>query len=185
MIQVRAWIFGVFALLSAGVAEAEGVREPYARVGDWEINAVNHRECGMLRSFAGSVADEFQLLLLYDAQRKVAALTWATSKPPLPTAASLDLYLTFTRKGSPLNEKWGSQPFQFAKLVGGYSLTHVFGSADSDRFLRDLASSDTIGLWLGPTLMTGLPLGAADAVIKLRDCASKIVKNDASDRVQK
>jgi hypothetical protein len=129
VIQVRAWIFGVFALLSASVAEAERVSEPYAKVGDWEITAENHRECGMLRSFAGSGADEFQ----------VAALSWATSKPPLPTGASLDLYLTFTRKGSPLNEKWGSQLFQFAKLVGGYSFTHVFGSADSDRFLRDLA----------------------------------------------
>lgn len=177
-------MFGVFALLSAGVAEAEPVREPYAKVGDWEISAVNHRECGMLRSFAGRVADEYQLLVLYDAQRKVAALSWATPKPPLSTAASLDLYLTFTRKGSPLNEKWGSQHFQFAKMVGGYSFTHVFGSADSDRFLRDLASSDTIGLWLGPSLMTGLPLNASDAVTKLRDCASKIAENNASDRQQ-
>jgi hypothetical protein len=177
-------MLGVVALSSAGVAEAQATREPYAKVGDWEINSVNHKECGMLRSFAGSVTEESQLLVLYDAQRKVAALTWASSKPPLPTA-SLELYLTFTRKGSTLNEKWGSQPFQFAKLAGGYSLTHIFGSADSDRFLRDLASSDTIGLWLGPNLMTGLPLGASDAVTKLRDCASKIVENDASDRVQK
>ena len=57
-------MFGVFAPLSAGVAEAEPVREPYAKVGDWEISAVNHRECGMLRSFAGRVADEYQLLVL-------------------------------------------------------------------------------------------------------------------------
>jgi hypothetical protein len=185
MIQVSAWMFGVFALLSAGVAEAEPVREPHAKVGDWEIGAVNHKECGMLRSFAGRVADEYQLLVLYDAQRKVAALSWATPKPPLPTAASLDLYLTFTRKGSPLNEKWGSQSFQFTKLVGGYSFTHVFGSADSDRFLRDLASSDTIGLWLGPSLMTGLPLDASDAVTNLRDCASKMAEKDAFDRQQK
>jgi hypothetical protein len=33
--------------------------------------------------------------------------------------------------------------------------------------------------------MTGLPLDASDAVIKLRDCASKIAENDASDRQQK
>jgi hypothetical protein len=185
MFQVKAWIFGVFALLSASVAEAERVSEPYAKVGDWEITAENHKECGMLRSFRGSGTDESQLLVLYDARRKVVALSWATSEPQPPTAASLNLYLTFNRKGSPLNEKWGSQPFQFAKLVGGYSFTHVFGSAESDRFLRDLASSNSIGLWLGPSLMTGLPLDASDAVIKLRDCASKIADNDASDHQPK
>jgi hypothetical protein len=47
-----------------------------------------------------------------------------------------------------------------------------------------ISRSDTIGLWLGPSLMTGLPLDASDAVIKLRDCASKIAENDASDRQQ-
>jgi hypothetical protein len=184
MIQVRTWVFGVFALLSASVAQAERVSEPYAQVGDWGITAENHKECGMLRSFGGSGTGESQVLVLYDAQRKVVALTWATSQPQLPTAASLNLYLTFNRKGS-LNEKWGSQPFQFTRLMGGYSFTHVFGSADSDRFLGDIASSDSIALWLGPSLMASLPLDASDAVIKLRDCASKIAENDASDRQQK
>jgi hypothetical protein len=184
MIQVRAWIFGVFALLTASVAQAERVSEPYAKVGDWGITAENRKECGMLRSFGGSGTDESSLLVLYDAQRKVVALSWATSERPLPTAPSLNLYLTFNRKDS-FNEKWGSQPFQFTKLVGGYSFTHVFGSADSDRFLRDLASSDSIALWLGPDLMTSLPLDAPDAVMKLRDCASKIAENDASEGQQK
>lgn len=169
----------MLALLSSGVAQAERVSEPYAKVGDWGITAENHKECGMLRSFGDSGTHQFQLLVIYDAQRKVAALSWATSERPLPTAPSLNLYLTFNRKDS-FNEKWGSQPFQFTKLVGGYSFTHVFGSADSDRFLRDLASSDSIALWLGPDLMTSLPLDASDAVMKLRDCASKIAENDAS-----
>ena len=31
-----------------------------------------------------------------------------------------------------------------------------------------------VALFLGPTLMTGLPLNASDAVAKLRECSAKI-----------
>ena len=80
-----------------------------------------------------------------------------------------------------LNETWGSQPFQIQKRADGYRFSHVFmGPTASDRFLRDLAFSDTIGLWLGPTLMMGLPLNASDAVTKLRECSSALVNQGAS-----
>ena len=185
---MRGWIIGVHAVLSAGVVHAQGVAEPYAKVGDWEISTENHRGCAMTRWFAGSAADDEQLLsILYDAQRKAAALGWVMRKPKFPPLShTLDFYLTFTRKGSVLNETWGSQPFQIQKRADAYTFTHAFNAlADSDRFLRDLASHDTIGLWFGPTLMAALPLHASDAVAKLRECSSKIVEHDTSDRLQK
>ena len=132
-------------------------------------------------------ADEQELDFIYDAQRKAAPLGWATRKPKLPPQSdSLDFGLTFTRKGSSLNETWGSQAFDIQKRADGYRFLHIFaGSAESDRFLRDLASSDTVGLWLGPSLMMGLPLSASDAVTKLRECSSKIVEEDSPDGLQK
>lgn len=131
--------------------------------------------------------DEQALVIFYDAQRNAAALGWGTRKPKLPPLSnSLDFGLSFTRKGSGLNETWGSQPFQIEKRADEYRFSHVFsGSTDSDRFLRDIASSDTIGLWFGPTLMMGLPLSASDAVRKLRECSSKILEQDPSGRLQK
>ena len=96
----------------------------------------------MTRWFAGSVADDEQLLsIFYDAQRKAAALGWVTRKPKFPPLShSLHFELTFTRKGSSLNETWGSQPFQIQKRADAYTFTHAFnGLTDSDRFLRDLA----------------------------------------------
>lgn len=184
---MRGRIIGVYALLSAGASQAEPVSEPYANVHDWEITAENHRACMMKRFYVLRDGDEQALVIFYDAQRKAAALGWGTRKPKLPPLSdSLDFGLSFTRKGSSLNETWGSQPFQIEKRVDEYRFSHVFnGSTDSDRFLRDIASSDTIGLWLGPTLMMGLPLSASDAVAKLRECSSKIGEQDTSGRLQK
>jgi hypothetical protein len=178
-------MIGVCALLSAGAAQAERVSEPYANAGDWEITAENHRACMMKRSFVfKDDGDEQALVIFYDAQRKAAGLGWGTRKPKLPPlSASLDFSLSFTGKGSSLNETWGSQPFQIEKHADEYRFSHVFmGSTDSDRFLSDVASSDTVGLWFGPTLMMGLPLVAADAVARLRECSSKMAKEDTSAR---
>ena len=185
---MRDRIIGVCALLSAGASQAEPVSEPYANAGDWEITTENHRACMMKRFYVlRDDGDEQALVIFYDAQRKAAALGWGTRKPKLPPLSdSLDFDLSFARKGSSLNEAWGSQPFQIEKRVDEYRFSHVFnGSTDSDRFLRDIASSDTIGLWFGPTLMMGLPLSASDAVTKLRECSSKIVEQDTSRRLQK
>ena len=180
-------MFCVFALLSAGTAQAERVSEPYAKVGYWEITTENHTECVMKSLYPGKVAnDEQGLLVLYNAQQKFAAMSWAAHHPEFPPLRdSMVLDLAFL-KGSSMNESWGSQAFQIDKHSDGYGFTHVFkGSADSDRFLRDLASHDSIALFLGPLLMTGLPLQASDAVRKLRECSAKAVEQDTSDRLQK
>lgn len=180
---MRGRIVGVYALLSASVLEAQPVTEPYATSSDWEIRMENHRACMMQRAFViRDSGDEQALVIVYDPQRKAAMLGWGTRKPKLPPLSdSLDFGLSFTRKGGSLNETWGSQPFQIQKVGDEYRFGHVFkGAADSDRFLRDLASSETIALWLGPTLMMALPLSASDAVAKLRECSSKIVEQDTS-----
>lgn len=44
--------------------------------------------------------------------------------------------------------------------------------ANVDRILRDLSSNEIVALYFGPTLLMSLPLHAADAVEKLRECTS-------------
>lgn len=170
---MRAQIIGVSVLLSAGAAQAEPVSEPYATVGEWEITAGNHGACMMQRSYLlKDNGDQQAIVVYYDAQRKGALLGWGTRKPELPPLSdSLDFDLSFTRKGSSLNETWGSQPFQIEKVGDEYRYSHVFkGSTDSDRFLRDFGSSEMVALWLGPTVMMARYLNASEAVEKLREC---------------
>lgn len=168
---------GVYVLLGAGVAHAESVSELYATVGEWEISAGNHGACVMQRSYLlKDNGDRQTLVVFYDAQKKGAVLGWATQRPELPPlSSSLDFDLSFGRKGSSLNEKWGSQPFQIEKVGNEYRYSHVFkGSADSDRFLRDFGSSELVALWLGPTVMMARYLNASEAVEKLRECSSSL-----------
>jgi hypothetical protein len=185
---MRGRIIGVYALLGAGASQAQPVSEPYAQASRWEITTENHRACMMKRFYVlNDSGDEQALVIFYDAQRKAAVLGWGTRKPKLPPLSdSLDFELSFTLKGTSRNASWGNQTFQIQKLGDEYRFSHVFrDSTDSDRVLRDLASSDTIGLWLGPTLMMALPLSASDAVTKLRECSSKLVAEDNFRRSQK
>jgi hypothetical protein len=172
-------MFGVTALLWASAVQAERVSEPYAKAGYWEITTENHRECAMKREYPGKTADDEEgLIIVYEPQTKAAVLGWAPRKPKFaaPTHA-LHLQLSFL-KGKSLDESWGSQPFDIAKSGDTYSLIHLFKApGEADRFLRDVASHDTFALFLGPGLMTGLPLNASDAVAKLRECSSKIVEH--------
>ena len=184
---MRGRIFGVYALLSAGASQAQSISEPHANAGNWEISAEKHGACMMTRSYVlRDNGDEQTLVVAYDARRKAAILGWGTHKPNLPPLSdSLDFGLSFIRKGSSMNETWGSQPFQIEKVGDEYRFSHVFmGSTDSDRFLRDVASSEIISLWFGPTVMMARNLGASDAITKLRECSSKI-EQDPSARVPK
>jgi hypothetical protein len=183
---MRGLIVGVYALLSAGASEAQPVSEPYARAGAWEIATGNQRACMMQRSYVlKNNGDEQTLVIFYDAQRQGAVLGWGTRKPKLPPLSkALDFELSFT-KGVSRNATWGSQSFDIDKVGDEYRFGHVFrGSTDSDRFLRDIASSDTISLWFGPTLMMSLPLTASDAVSKLRECSSRTGGQGTSDGLQ-
>ena len=174
-------ILGALALLSAGASHAEITRQPYAAVGDWEITASNRGQCAMARFYPGSAKyDDEGLIVVYDAQRKAAVLTWVSSKPALPPLGeSLDLELSLFG-GPSKSARWGSQLFKTEKRADHYGFTHVFaGSPDSDRILSDIAAHETFSLFLGPVLMTGLRLDASDAVIKLRECSSKIAGQDA------
>jgi hypothetical protein len=176
---MRGRIIGVTALLWAGASQAERVSEPYAKVGYWEIRTENHRECMMKRVYPGKTADDEEgLVIVYEPKTKAAVLGWAPRKPKFPALAeSLDLQLAFLN-GSKRNESWESQPFRIVKSGDTYSFIHLFKApGEGDRFLRDLASHDTFALFLGPGLMTGLPLNASDAVAKLRECSSKIVEH--------
>ena len=184
---MRGRLLGVFALLIAGASHAEIASERYAVVGDWEITASNRGQCAMVRFYPGSAKyDDEGLIVVYDAQRKAAVLTWVSSKPALPPLGdSLDLELSLFG-GASKNARWGSQLFKTEKRADHYGFTHVFASStDSDRILSDIAAHETFSLFLGPVLMTGLRLNASDAIIKLRECSSKIVSQDASDRLHR
>ena len=45
------------------------------------------------------------------------------------------------------------------------------GADEATGVLRDLATSEHVGLFLGPALLTSLPLDAAAAIAKLRECS--------------
>ena len=178
-------MIGVCALLCASASQAERVSATYAKVGYWEITTGNHDTCVMRTAFPGKVANDAQALMIgYNAQQKTAVLGWITQKPRFPAlAASSDLELSFL-KGSSLNERWGTLPFDNANSADTF--IHAFrGPADSDRFLRDLAAHDALVLFFGPVMLTSLPLKASDAVKKLRECSSQIAEQDASGRLQK
>lgn len=147
--------------------------EPYAKVGDWEITAEGKQRCSMMQMFDSKVADELQVLgVVYDGQKGVA-LSWASKKPKhLPASGSLELDLAFAN-GSSWDESWGSLAFNYRKVDGTYYFTHVFDRPkDVEGILRDLSANEMVSLFLGPTVMMGLPLDAAVAVETLRECTS-------------
>lgn len=185
---MRSWIIGVCALLSAGAAQAEAGREPYAKVGAWEITADAAKNlCTMSRLYGMVDAEDTEgLLVIYNAQREGVLLGVASNKLKfLPSSGSLDFDLTFVT-GSSLNESWGSRPFEYKKPDGRYLFTHVFtGPADVQRILRDLAGNEILSLFFGPTVMTGLPLDASGAVEKLRECSLKLAGRDFRDPLPK
>lgn len=171
---MRIMIICATALLSAGAAQGAAPSQSYATVGHWEITAEGNQRCGMTQLFESKVAEEIQVLsVLYDAQKGVV-LSLATNKPKyLLASGTVFLDLGFMR-GSLMDESWGSQKFDYGKAGNTYYLHHVFtGRSNVDRILRDLSSNETVSLFLGPTLMMGLPLNAAGAVEKLRECTLK------------
>jgi hypothetical protein len=171
VLKLKSWIFGVGALLSAGAAQGAVTSEPFATVGDWEITADDQQQCSMSQVFGSKVAEEVQLLGVTFDRQKGLALSWVSNKPGyLPSDGSINLHLAFL-KGSSSNETWGSRAFSYRKVGRTYYFNHVFaGPTDIDRVLRDLSANEIISLNLGPTLMMALPLNAADAVEKLREC---------------
>ena len=185
---MRVRTIGACALRSAAAAPAGAVGEPYANAADWEIITANHGACMMQRSYVlKDNGDQQALIVFYDAQRKGAVLGWVTHKPKLPPLTkSFDFELSFTGKAASRNQTWGNQPFQIDKVGDEYRYSHVFkGPTESDRFLRDLASSEILALWLGLTVMMARDLNASDAVQKLRECSAKTVEQDTSGGLQK
>ncbi|HVJ02795.1 MAG TPA: hypothetical protein VM662_11480 [Sphingomonas sp.] len=173
------------ALLTASTAQAEGVSDPYATVGDWRITADNHKMCTMTRLYDSPVPEDVQaLIVIYDAQRQIVSLNWAARKPKLPVLTdSLDFRLAFL-KGKSMDESWGSQSFEIQKN-DGYLFTHVFkGGPDVQHILRDLASHEIITLFFGPLVTTSLYLNASGAVAKLRECSSKLAEHAPAEPVQ-
>lgn len=171
--SMRGWVISVCALLMAGPAESE---EIYANVGGWEISGQpgSHR-CLMLSSYRSKDGKKTEdLTVLYAADKEGVLLIWSNDwMTYLPTKGDLELGLAF-RKGDSVDQSWGSRNLHYDKVGNRYVFTRAFTNAeDAHRILHDLASSEHLGLFLGPALMTSLPLDASEAIEKLRECSIK------------
>lgn len=172
--KMRGWAIGVYALLMAGAASAEEAEQSYAKIGSWEISAwPPSNRCTMQRFYHSKVGKKFEILtVLYAADKEGVLLGWSNDwMTYLPAKGNLDLGLAF-KKGASVDETWGSRSLHYDKVANVYHFTRAFTDAEeARRILRDLATNESIGLFLGPVLMTNLPLDASDAVEKLRECS--------------
>ena len=180
---MRGWMIGACAVLTAAAAQAEDGREPYATIGAWEVEIETARKlCKMYRFYGNDAGNQIEgLIVRYDVTNEVVSLTWTTDRiTDLPAKGQLDLQLSFV-KGRSLDE-WGRRTFQYERPAGTSYFSHVFtGAKASRRILRALGGSDTFGLELGPALLTGLSLDAAEAIAKLRECALQRAGRDSAD----
>jgi hypothetical protein len=172
--NLRNWIFAGCALLSASAAFGAAPSEPYAKVGDWVIDGDDQQRCAMSRLFESTATDPMEALVVVYSVKQGLVLNWASKKPKfLPPRDSLALDLSFMR-GKSWNETWGSQNFEYKKSGDTHQFHLVFADRNNvERMLTDLSSSKIVSLSLGPILMMSLPLDAADAVRKLRECAAQ------------
>lgn len=169
--RMRNWVIGVFALLTAGVAEAE---EIYAKVGGWEISAEpGSKRCVMHRSYRSKADNTSEgLTVLYAADKEGVLLTWSNDwSTHLPAKGDLDLRLAF-KTGASIDASWGSRSLHFDQVADLYHFTRAFTDAEEARRVLDaLAANENIGLFFDSKLITSLPLDASDAVAKLRECS--------------
>lgn len=171
---MKIWLFGMCVLLWGGVAQAEPAADTYATVGDWEITADGNKRCSMSQVFTSVLADGVEVLaVIYDAKLEGVVLSWAGNKPKfLLASGSVDLDVAFMKKSSS-KDSWSSKQFDYKKTNGTYHLHHaLIGRTDTYSMLDDLATNEIIALFLGPTMITSLPLNATEAVAKLRICAT-------------
>jgi hypothetical protein len=163
--------FGVVALLTASSAQGE---ETYARVGSWEISAQppSHR-CLMYRSYRSKDGKKIEdLTVLYAADKEGVLLDWSNDwMTYLLAKGDLELGLVF-KEGAAVDESWGSRSLHYDKVGNTNHFSRAFtNTEEAHRVLRKFASNESIGLFLGPVLMTNLPLDASQAVEKLRECS--------------
>jgi hypothetical protein len=171
--NLKGWILAGCALLSAS-APAAAQSKPYAEIGDWAIDADDKQRCAMSRLFESTVTYPAEALGVVYSVKDGMVLSWASKKPKLlPPGSSFKLDLAFMR-GKVWNETWGSQNFEYKKSGDTYHFHLVFADRNNvERMLADLSSSNIVSLSAGPILMMSLPLDAADAVLKLRECAAQ------------
>ena len=173
---MKNWLFGLCVLLWGGATQAEPVADRYARVGDWEITSDGNKRCSMSQVFTSALADGVEVLgVVYDAKLDGMVLSWAGNKPKyLLTSGSVDVDVAFI-KGSSSNGSWSNKRFDYKKSDGTYYLHHaLIGRTVTYDMLHDLASNDIVALFVGPTMITSLPLNATEAVAKLRECATNV-----------
>ena len=80
--------------------------------------------------------------------------------------------LVFGKDGTSVDASWGSSKLCYERVGSDYLFTRAFkDSKEAEKFLRDLAESQVMGLTLGGTLLTSFKLNASEAITKLRECS--------------
>ena len=171
---MKRWLMGACALLTAGTAQAEDAGEIYATVGGWEISAeAPTQRCLMQRFFRSQDGKKLEgLTVLYAADKEAVFLVWSNDyMTHLPAKGDLELGLAF-KNGASVDQSWGIRSLHYDKVGKDYLFTRIFTDAqEARRILRDLAASEHMGLFHGPALLTSIPLNAAEAIDKLRECS--------------
>ncbi len=174
VMRMQRWLIGACALLTAGAARAEHGSEIYAEVGGWEISGeAPSNRCVMQRFYRSNDGKKVEgLTVLYAADKEAVFLVWSNDwMTYLPAKGDLKLGLAF-RKGATVDRSWGSRSLHYDKVGNNYLFTRAFTDAEeARRVLGDMAASEHIGLFLGPTLLTSIPLNASEAIEKLRECS--------------
>jgi hypothetical protein len=163
----------VSALLTASAAQAEDAGKTYAKVGGWDISAESPNRCLMQRFYRSKNGKNVEgLTVLYAADKEGVLLLWSNDRMTyLSIKGDLELGLIFG-KGESVDQSWGSRRLHYDKVGNDYVFTRAFTSADeAGRVLQALAENEHIGLLLGPTLLTSIPLDASQAIEKLRECS--------------
>ncbi|MFC7537279.1 hypothetical protein ACFQPG_07855 [Sphingomonas sp. GCM10030256] len=170
---MRFWRIGACALLSSFAAQAEAVSTIYAKVGAWEISAEPPR-CIMQGFFGAKDGKKVDgLTILYAADKEGVLLVWSNNwMTYLPTKGELEVGLVFGKDGTSVDTSWGSSQLRYEKVGNDYLFSRPFKDAmEAEKFLRDLAESQVMGLTLGGTLLASFKLNASEAITKLRECS--------------
>jgi hypothetical protein len=126
----------------------------------------------MHRSYRSKAGNKNETLtVVYAADKEGVLLIWSNDWMTYLSNKGLELGLAF-KNGASVDESWGSRNLRDDKVADDYHFTRAFADAEeAGRVLRALAANESIGVLLGPTLITHLPLDASKAVEKLRECS--------------
>jgi hypothetical protein len=180
--ELRGWLVGVCALLSASAAQAEKSTEIYGTVEGWEIRAALDKSyCSLENWFTNNETGGTEgLLILYDPHREAIVLSWGASAGlDVPPNGYVDLAPYFHKPlGS--NRSWLKRTFRHrhSPSDGMNYYIHVFKDPKETRtLLGDFSKYPVFVLYREDQVATAIPLGSSATIAKLRDYTTMLTQN--------